>query len=205
MSQTALLQTLRLKGRAASEAIAAALAEPHADVSAGLRDLAAAGFVELGPRDAYRLTPVGREELARLLAEERAGLDQAEMRVHYDAFCVQNDRFKEVMTAWQLKDPLTPNDHSDPEYDDAIVGRLGDVHAAAAPIVAAAVARVPRLAQAYPRRLDAAWELVASGDRAWIAKPLADSYHTVWFELHEELIGLAGLTRAEEAAAGRGA
>jgi pyruvate,orthophosphate dikinase len=32
---------------------------------------------------------------------------------------------------------------------------------------------------------------------------MIDSYHTVWFELHEDLIGLAGLSRADEAAAGR--
>ncbi len=32
---------------------------------------------------------------------------------------------------------------------------------------------------------------------------MIDSYHTVWFELHEELIALSGLTREDEAAAGR--
>jgi hypothetical protein len=35
-----------------------------------------------------------------------------------------------------------------------------------------------------------------------VAKLIADSYHTVWFELHEDLISLAGLTR--EAIARRG-
>lgn len=34
-------------------------------------------------------------------------------------------------------------------------------------------------------------------------RPMIDSYHTVWFEFHEELIQLSGLFRAEEAAAGR--
>ena len=36
-----------------------------------------------------------------------------------------------------------------------------------------------------------------------MAHPLRDSYHTVWFELHEELIRLSGRNRASEAAAGR--
>jgi pyruvate,orthophosphate dikinase len=31
---------------------------------------------------------------------------------------------------------------------------------------------------------------------------MVDSYHTVWFELHEELIGMAGRTRATEAESG---
>ena len=32
---------------------------------------------------------------------------------------------------------------------------------------------------------------------------MIDSYHTVWFELHEELIGAAGLTRAGRGLSGR--
>lgn len=39
-------------------------------------------------------------------------------------------------------------------------------------------------------------------DDAVLTRPIMDSYHTVWFELHEELIGASGLTRDEEAAAG---
>ena len=36
-----------------------------------------------------------------------------------------------------------------------------------------------------------------------MASPSVDSYHGVWFELHETLILLAGRNRADEAAAGR--
>ena len=35
-----------------------------------------------------------------------------------------------------------------------------------------------------------------------VAAPVKDSYHTVWFELHEELIILSGRNRADEEAAG---
>jgi hypothetical protein len=41
-----------------------------------------------------------------------------------------------------------------------------------------------------------------AGDTSWFTRPLVDSYHTVWFELHEELIGAAGLTREDEASSG---
>jgi pyruvate,orthophosphate dikinase len=44
---------------------------------------------------------------------------------------------------------------------------------------------------------------VADGSHEYIASPRIDSYHTVWFELHEDLILLAGRTREEETAAGR--
>jgi hypothetical protein len=37
----------------------------------------------------------------------------------------------------------------------------------------------------------------------YVAAPLIDSYHTVWFEFHEELLQATGRTRAKEAAAGR--
>jgi pyruvate,orthophosphate dikinase len=60
----------------------------------------------------------------------------------------------------------------------------------------------PRLA-AYVARLERAAERIAGGDHSHVAKLIADSYHTVWFELHEDLISLAGLTR--EALVRRGA
>ena len=44
---------------------------------------------------------------------------------------------------------------------------------------------------------------VQAGQPGYISSPLLDSYHTIWFELHEELITAAGRTRAQEAAAGR--
>jgi hypothetical protein len=43
---------------------------------------------------------------------------------------------------------------------------------------------------------------VKAGDSSWLTRPLVDSYHTVWFEWHEELIGAAGLTREEAARSG---
>jgi pyruvate,orthophosphate dikinase len=36
-----------------------------------------------------------------------------------------------------------------------------------------------------------------------VASPRVDSFHGVWFELHEDLIQLAGRTRAEEVESGR--
>ena len=43
----------------------------------------------------------------------------------------------------------------------------------------------------------------AAGDGKYVASPRVDSYHGVWFELHEDLILLAGRTRADEVEAGR--
>jgi pyruvate,orthophosphate dikinase len=69
-------------------------------------------------------------------------------------------------------------------------------------IISAAAAVVPRL-ERYGARLDAALAQLASGDARYLAHPAVDSIHTIWFELHEELIRLAGTDRATETAAGR--
>ena len=39
---------------------------------------------------------------------------------------------------------------------------------------------------------------VTEGDRDWFTKPTIDSYHTVWFELHEDLLATLGLERSSE-------
>ena len=48
-----------------------------------------------------------------------------------------------------------------------------------------------------------ALEQALAGDGRFVASPRVDSYHGVWFELHEDLIQLAGRTREDEVAAGR--
>ena len=70
------------------------------------------------------------------------------------------------------------------------------------PLLERLVAVAPRLAP-YPRRLGHALARIQDGDHAFLLRPIIDSYHSVWFELHEELIALAGRSRVQEAAAGR--
>ena len=45
-----------------------------------------------------------------------------------------------------------------------------------------------------------ALERVRDGDHDWFAKPMIDSYHTVWFQLHEDLLNTLGIERSKEAA-----
>ena len=52
-------------------------------------------------------------------------------------------------------------------------------------------------------RLGRALDATRAGDQRFVASPRADSYHGVWFELHEDLIRLADRTREAEAEAGR--
>ena len=37
-----------------------------------------------------------------------------------------------------------------------------------------------------------------AGDTDWFTKPMIPSYHTVWFELHEDLLATLGIERGSE-------
>lgn len=195
-----ILQAARFKGRPSESELIAAVDLGEADGAAAVAALVAAGELDrVGMR--VKLTAAGRSRLDALLAAERATVDQERLRQRYLDFDAVNTDFKQLVTDWQLIGGV-PNDHTDAEYDARIVARLTKLHERLVPLLEEFVRLSPRLGM-YPNRLASALEKVRSGDPTWFAHPLLDSYHMVWFELHEELIGLAGLSRVEEAAAGR--
>lgn len=198
--ELSLLRLLGLKGRATPDILADSLSLPS--------NVAAAAYVPLCQRglcskagDALRLTRAGQDHLAALLEEERARTDPAAVLAMYEEFCVLNAELKQIMTAWQVKGDGSLNDHLDADYDDIVLQRLSDLHLRADPLLRRLAQLSPRLA-AYPVRLARARARIAAGDHGYIAKIIADSYHTVWFELHKELISLAGLNHEAEARAG---
>lgn len=201
MTELAVLQGVRLKGRATRADLAATLGADLADIAPVVERLTAAGLLTEGPT--LRITLSGTDRLAALLAEEREGIDTKAMAAAYDDFRAVNADFKRLVTDWQLKGGPdgVPNAHDDTAYDAAVLARLDDVHARTMPIIEAAATQLPRLS-AYAAKLVAALDKVKAGETTWLTRPLIDSYHTVWFELHEELIVAAGLTREEAARSG---
>jgi len=194
MDELTLLQAVRLKGRARAADLAATLDEDAAAVESSVRELTDAGLLVDG--GTVRLSPAGRARLDELLADERGSIDDEAFARTYDEFRSVNREFKSLVSQWQLKDG-EPNDHADAVYDAAVLSRLDDVHRTVLPILASASGQLPRL-DAYSAKLSAALDRIHAGDAVWLARPMIDSYHTVWFELHEELIGAAGLTREDE-------
>jgi hypothetical protein len=201
MTELAVLQGVRFKGRVIPADLAATLGADIGDLSPIIERLTAAGLLADGPT--LRITSSGSDRLAALLAEEREGIDPAAMTAAYDDFRAVNADFKRLVTDWQLKGGPggVPNAHDDADYDAAVLARLDDVHARTMPIIEAAAAQLPRLG-AYATKLAVALDKVKDGETAWLTRPLIDSYHTVWFELHEELIVAVGLTREEAARSG---
>ncbi|MGA9490897.1 MAG: MarR family transcriptional regulator [Mycobacterium sp.] len=191
MTDLAVLQGVRLKGRVSRADLAATLA---ADPSDTVDDLTRSGLLLDGPT--LRLSPEGRARLDELLVAERAHVDHAAMSAAYNDFRAVNTELKELLTDWQVRDGQ-PNTHDDSYYDAAVLARLDVVHQRVTPIVAAAAAQLPRLGR-YSTKLQTALDKVHAGETVWLSRPLIDSYHTVWFELHEELILAAGSTREND-------
>lgn len=198
MSDLALLQAVRLKGRVNRADLAETLGEDPADVDSTVARLTESGL--LVNDKTVKLSTGGRTRLGELLVQERRSIDKAAMRAIHNGFRAVNAEFKAVVTDWQVK-AGEPNAHDDTEYDAAILARLDSVHQRVVPIVAAAAAQLPRLST-YSAKLQRALDRVKAGETAWLSRPIIDSYHTVWFELHEELILAAGLTREVEAKSG---
>ncbi|OBK84113.1 hypothetical protein [Mycobacterium sp. 1165178.9] len=201
MTELAVLQAVRLKGRVNPADLAATLGAELGDIAPVVERLTAAGLLAEGAM--LRITSSGSDRLATLLAEEREDTDPAAIAAAYDDFRAVNADFKRIVTDWQLKGGPdgVPNAHDDAGYDAAVLARLDDVHARTMPIIAAAAVQLPRLS-AYAAKLAAALDKVRAGETMWLTRPLIDSYHTVWFELHEELIVASGMTREEAARSG---
>ena len=172
-----------------------------AEAAGSVLDLLVGGGLAEPSAGAFRLTPEGKAAGTERIALDAVAWGVEAATAALDAFIVLDRRVKEVATAWQLRDGK-PNDHADAAYDAGVLASLAPLHADVEAWLAGAAAGLPRLAQ-YGVRLAAAAAAVAGGNGKYIASPRVDSYHGAWFELHEDLILLAGRNRKDEVAAGR--
>ena len=144
-------------------------------------------------------TPEGTAAAAELLRLPPGGQEEQELDKLFDGFLPINRRLRDTCSAWQTRPDGTPNDHSDGAYDDMIRDQLDEVHSAIGPILRRMAAIELRLAS-YRPRLQEALDKFEEGESNWLASPLMDSYHTVWMQLHQQLILMLGLTRADDEA-----
>ncbi|HYL40634.1 MAG TPA: PEP-utilizing enzyme, partial [Candidatus Binatus sp.] len=190
------LLVIGVKGIAPRDAIARALLQEPGAVDAALEGLLADGLAAASAW-AFKLTDAGRERRVAVVREQRARLGDGEVAAALDAFLELDRRVKAIVTDWQIRprdgddraaEPLL-NDHSDPAYDADVVARLGSVHDAALSWTGN-LARAWPAATRYAIRLVQAIDQVRAGDGRFVASPRVDSYHGIWFELHEDLIVL---------------
>jgi len=194
------LHGLRLKGfvevDALSELIGVTSQRCEAELSAAEGD----GLVvhRGGRATGWMLTPVGRAEVAKLLGAELDGSGaRTSIEGAYGRFLGVNGAFLALCTDWQMKDELTLNDHANPAYDAAVITRLGVLDDQVQPVCADLGAALRRFS-GYGGRLARARSKIDRGETDWFTKPMIDSYHTVWFELHEDLLATLGIERSQE-------
>ena len=198
------IRTLAIKGYVTADLLAPALGVSSEEATELLDRLAADGIVA-GSSGMFSLSADGKAIGAEMLAGDREAWGAANAAAALDGFVALDGRMKTIVTAWQMKEvggQQVLNDHADAAYDAAVLAELAALHADASAWITPLVGHLPRLAR-YAQRLDAAAAAATAGDGRYIASPRLDSYHGVWFELHEDLIRLAGRTREEEVAAGR--
>ena len=190
---------LAVKKAGSAAAVAGILGTSEPEVSAALDAASADGRV-MSAKGMFMVTPAGREWLAARYPEAYAGLraDPAAEQA-YGRFERINRQLLALMTDWQMMpagSERVPNDHSNAEYDHDIIDKLGALHERAQRPLEQFEALEPRLEQ-YLKRLENAYERALAGDYDWVSGARIDSYHTVWFELHEDLLLMLGRDREE--------
>ena len=197
------LHTLRLKGIAEASVVAADTGLDQQDVESELSSLEADDLARMrrGRIAGHALTPEGKALGERLIADELAETDTRDaIDAAYREFLEFNDQLLAVCTAWQLR-PVDGesqiNDHSDADYDRGVHQRVVALHERVVPVLDALSDALDRFS-GHRARLQTALERVLAGDHDWFTKPMFPSYHSVWFELHEDLLATLGRERATE-------
>lgn len=204
-TEDAILRALSIKGSATREVLACVLAVDAESVGPLIDRLITAGDLTHARPAGLRLSEGGRLRADLLLVSDRMVLGVDVARDALAGFQPLDAHMKQAVTDWQLRldgPERVPNDHTNARWDAAVTDRLTTTLDQAETWLAPLAARLPRLRH-YATRLDTALEKIGEGDGRFVASPRVDSLHGVWFELHEDLIRLAGSSRADELAAGR--
>ncbi|MBT5675236.1 MAG: hypothetical protein HOJ07_06060 [Rhodospirillaceae bacterium] len=193
------LHGVAIKKHGTAEAVAAVTGLAEEAVDGVLAQALEKGRV-VETQGAYMLTPAARMaldgEYSRVYAAERGDVA---FKAAYEIFEALNRDLKQLMTEWQTVEVAgesVANDHSDEDYDAKMIDRLGDLHERAEGMLGDLTAILPRLS-IYKDKLLVALEKAEDGETDWVSAVKIDSYHTVWFELHEDLLRVLGREREE--------
>jgi hypothetical protein len=175
-----------------------------------LREVCLRGMCAVEPPAAATLIDAGlARETARGLAataEGRAALEQwarlpdgsdahAIATQTYAAFLPVDRELKQIATDWQARGAAKKAalDHEDWK----IVDRLTALDEKAGPFLRRLGDAVPRFA-AYRPRLRDACKRIEAGEHEYLTGLLVDSYHTVWWHLHQDLLWALGIDRSDD-------
>jgi hypothetical protein len=190
---------LAIKKHATPEDVAGILGLEVEAVRQTLGKLVAANRV-VEAKGRYLLAPAARmlldADYSRFYEEVRA--DPA-FQTGYAGFERLNTVLKQLITDWQtipVGGERVPNDHNDKDYDSGIIDRLGDLHERVEDVLDQLAGALPRM-RIYRDKLASALEKAEDGAIVWVSDAKIESYHTLWFELHEDLLRLMQRDRVE--------
>ena len=199
------VRALAIKGYVTADMLAPALGVSEDDARDLLDRLVADGIAkESGGM--FSLTDDGKALGAEMLRPTARPGVPTDAAAALDGFLSLDGRMKTIVTAWQMKEvdgEQVLNDHGDADYDAGGPRRAGGAARRRIGLARAAASRACRVCRPTPSGSMPPQRLPPRATAMYIASPRVDSYHGVWFELHEDLIRLAGKTREEEVAAGR--
>jgi hypothetical protein len=199
------LHSVRIQGMADDDAVAVRFGLDEAEAREILLDDEAYGWIRqaaFGSTAGWSMTDRGRAEDDRRLAEELAdaGARPVVEQVH-EAFGPLNARLLQACTDWQLcpenGDRLSPNTHTDPDWDAGVLAELEALDDELGPLAAELAAQFVRF-DGYDERFSAALGHARSGRGEWVAGTGIDSCHVVWMELHEDLLSTLGIQRGAQ-------
>tara|TARA_B110000014_G_scaffold264394_1_gene265603 strand:+ start:12105 stop:12752 length:648 start_codon:yes stop_codon:yes gene_type:complete len=154
-----------------------------------------------GRIEGWMLTQEGRGRSQQLVTSELESSGfREEINSNYQGFLSSNQRFLSLCTDWQLRTvngEQEINDHSDTAYDEEVIARLVDINSEIQPVCESLADSLNRF-EGYSRRFSEALHKVQNNEPEWFTKPMIDSYHTIWFELHENLLVTLGIERTKE-------
>jgi hypothetical protein len=195
----------RVVGFASAHRIAARYGLGLDEVEDRLLEFGAKGWVthsRFADSSGWHLTDAGRREGEHRLSTE---LDLAGARetvtLAHQAFLPLNRRFQKACTDWQIRpttrDPMAANDHTDWGWDERVFRALDTLDRKLTTVTDPLVGVLQRF-DGYATRYSAALAKVNAAQPRWIDSPEVDSCHTVWIQLHEDLLSTLGIPRGAD-------
>ncbi|HEV8625705.1 MAG TPA: hypothetical protein VG034_14695 [Acidimicrobiia bacterium] len=142
------------------------------------------------------ITPAGKAAHAEWAQLAEGSEEYAAARRAYDHFLVFDKQIKELTTAWQMAAAGSRAEGFSAD-DWTLIDRLTGVHEKAGAPLGSLGRAVPRFA-GYRPRLRHALQQLEEGDPKWFSGLTCDSYHTVWWQLHEDLLIALGISRSDD-------
>lgn len=191
-----ILHTLRCVGASSTARLAELTGRPAAELESELIDLGVGGLVSRAS-GGWAVTPQGKTVDNEFVANELAETGcRAAVEAAYGRFERLNPLALEACTMWQLREidgTRKVNDHLDRRYDTQVLRKLASVQQLGQEVCNDLSAILDRF-DGYGERLSEATERALGGEWEYVSEH-PDSFHSIWFQLHEDLLVTLGRPR----------